>query len=324
MTPLTSFCTQMAAAVPPLTEEKRIALEKQTALKKIVFTRYVSHLNFKQFAYSAGTIIATTAAGATIGSKISTWAGYTGPGTAIGAAIGFVAGCAGVGGYHYYEFKREQKADADIKRYEKNLLAPRKVAQASLSPESAATPQATISIEAAEAEGSARLPKEDDLILEDKIVALLGADGEDQLCPLTQALIQDPVVIPTCKKVFERKALETWLKKQPTCPLTRKPVTVKDMAVCPEYLSVMSKVSRLILDGKGIFPQFKKEEIEELSKFNKNWEHKAKAYEKVETNALKKLLDEGKIKLGVYASRLTLLAKCLEPKVSINSISVDI
>lgn len=48
--------------------------------------------------------------------------------------------------------------------------------------------------------------------------------GEELMCPITQSLMRDPVVASS-GYTFERTAIETWLRKERTCPLTRVPIT---------------------------------------------------------------------------------------------------
>ncbi len=50
-------------------------------------------------------------------------------------------------------------------------------------------------------------------------------------CPITQLLMEDPVVIKTCGHRFEAKALQTWMKDKSNCPDCRQPVPGKNLVV---------------------------------------------------------------------------------------------
>lgn len=52
---------------------------------------------------------------------------------------------------------------------------------------------------------------------------------ESFLCPLTQEVMKDPVV-DTEGNSYERAAIESWLEKNKTSPITRKPLQLTDLA----------------------------------------------------------------------------------------------
>lgn len=43
-------------------------------------------------------------------------------------------------------------------------------------------------------------------------------------CPITQEAIINPVESPCCKRIFEKKAFDTWIRKSSTCPICRSPI----------------------------------------------------------------------------------------------------
>ena len=48
------------------------------------------------------------------------------------------------------------------------------------------------------------------------------------VCPITQEIMQDPVITPHGMS-FDRKAIIDWLCKDQTCPLTKKPLKKEDL-----------------------------------------------------------------------------------------------
>lgn len=48
------------------------------------------------------------------------------------------------------------------------------------------------------------------------------------LCPLTQEVLRDPVVDPDGNS-YERHAIEAWLEKNSTSPITRKPLRREEL-----------------------------------------------------------------------------------------------
>ncbi|EFA80902.1 hypothetical protein PPL_06137 [Heterostelium album PN500] len=50
--------------------------------------------------------------------------------------------------------------------------------------------------------------------------------------PITISIMED-AVISTCGHSFDRNSIEGWLKRQPNCPLCKKPLTIKDLT--PNY-----------------------------------------------------------------------------------------
>jgi hypothetical protein len=51
---------------------------------------------------------------------------------------------------------------------------------------------------------------------------------ESFMCPLTQEVLRDPVVDPEGNS-YERSAIESWLEKNNTSPITRKPLRKEDL-----------------------------------------------------------------------------------------------
>mmetsp|Transcript_6365 Transcript_6365/g.3599 ORF Transcript_6365/g.3599 Transcript_6365/m.3599 type:complete len:95 (+) Transcript_6365:49-333(+) len=51
---------------------------------------------------------------------------------------------------------------------------------------------------------------------------------ESYYCPITQQLMEDPVIDPEGIS-YERAAIEDWLRKDPTSPVTRSPLQVSDL-----------------------------------------------------------------------------------------------
>ena len=48
------------------------------------------------------------------------------------------------------------------------------------------------------------------------------------LCPITRELMNDPVVTPSMHR-FERKAIEDWIRRNGTCPITRDPLRLDQL-----------------------------------------------------------------------------------------------
>ena len=48
------------------------------------------------------------------------------------------------------------------------------------------------------------------------------------ICPITQEPIKDPVLAPDYH-LYERSALEQWLRTNPTSPMTRQPMRLEDL-----------------------------------------------------------------------------------------------
>lgn len=47
-------------------------------------------------------------------------------------------------------------------------------------------------------------------------------------CPITQEPVKDPVIAPDYH-IYERSAIEQWLRTNPTSPLTRQPMRLEDL-----------------------------------------------------------------------------------------------
>ena len=48
------------------------------------------------------------------------------------------------------------------------------------------------------------------------------------ICPITGEVMTDPVVTPNMHR-FERKAIEEWVQKNGTCPITREPLRMDQL-----------------------------------------------------------------------------------------------
>lgn len=51
---------------------------------------------------------------------------------------------------------------------------------------------------------------------------------ESFICPISGEIMKDPVITPSGIS-YERETIETWLKKKPVDPLSKKPLDVKDL-----------------------------------------------------------------------------------------------
>jgi hypothetical protein len=54
------------------------------------------------------------------------------------------------------------------------------------------------------------------------------SEYESFLCPITQEIMQDPVITPNGIS-YERKAVLNWLEKNNMCPITKKPLKKEDL-----------------------------------------------------------------------------------------------
>ena len=71
-------------------------------------------------------------------------------------------------------------------------------------------------------------------------MALSGIEDPDKddfikhfMCPITGEIMNDPVVTPRMHR-FERKAIEDWVRKNGTCPITRERLRVEDLK--PDFI----------------------------------------------------------------------------------------
>ena len=48
------------------------------------------------------------------------------------------------------------------------------------------------------------------------------------VCPITGELMNDPVVTPSMHR-FERKAIEDWVRRNGTCPISREPLSLQQL-----------------------------------------------------------------------------------------------
>lgn len=69
---------------------------------------------------------------------------------------------------------------------------------------------------------------------------------ESFLCPISQEIMSDPVSTPYGNS-FDRKSIEDWLNKKNTCPLSRKPLSQKDLI--PNY-SLKQSIEWYVSDRK--------------------------------------------------------------------------
>jgi len=60
-------------------------------------------------------------------------------------------------------------------------------------------------------------------------------------CPITQAPMRDPVIVPE-GQTFERKAIEMWLQRSHTNPMTRNPLAPEDLVPNIALRDAMSQV----------------------------------------------------------------------------------
>ncbi|KAL0232351.1 hypothetical protein PCE1_002692 [Barthelona sp. PCE] len=84
-------------------------------------------------------------------------------------------------------------------------------------------------------------------------------------CPLTYELMEDPVLTPYGHS-FERSAITQWLLKSDKCPLTRRPLSIKDLhpniqlrKVIEEYRKQNNKICSdhgTVASESGLFQQF--------------------------------------------------------------------
>ncbi len=52
---------------------------------------------------------------------------------------------------------------------------------------------------------------------------------DELICPITIEIMIDPVLCLSSGKAYERSAITKWIETNPTCPLTRRPLTQKDI-----------------------------------------------------------------------------------------------
>lgn len=60
------------------------------------------------------------------------------------------------------------------------------------------------------------------------VVTTDSYECESFLCPISQEVMKDPVITPSGIS-YERKSILDWLKKNQCCPLTKAPLTDKDL-----------------------------------------------------------------------------------------------
>jgi SUMO ligase MMS21 Smc5/6 complex component len=48
-------------------------------------------------------------------------------------------------------------------------------------------------------------------------------------CPITQEVMDDPVMVSYCGHTFERVAIEQWITQRHSCPIDRKELSSQDL-----------------------------------------------------------------------------------------------
>ena len=67
---------------------------------------------------------------------------------------------------------------------------------------------------------------------------------EELMCPISHKLLLDPVITPY-KHCFDRESIEAWLRRNGTCPITRQPLSVKDLKPCAPMRLAVEQFIRL-------------------------------------------------------------------------------
>ncbi len=80
-------------------------------------------------------------------------------------------------------------------------------------------------------------------------IEIKESEAEDFICPITQTIIQDPVVCILDGHAYERSAIEEWFKHNPRSPLNRKEIppgkSVEDVLITHfNYASLLEKYHR--------------------------------------------------------------------------------
>lgn len=70
-----------------------------------------------------------------------------------------------------------------------------------------------------------------------------GDVDEELICPICSSVLEEPVQAPDCEHAFCYDCISQWLKQQPTCPVDRQPIYIKDLKPVPRILkNLLSKL----------------------------------------------------------------------------------
>ena len=125
------------------------------------------------------------------------------------------------------------------------------------------------------------------------------------VCSLTLDIIEFPVSLKSNPKiVYEREALETWVKQNGTDPITRQKVTIKDYNFNLSSMIKSAKKTKELVNNPEKMLQFKEKEKKGVELLQNNYDAKAKACLKLEFKFMEKLLDSKEIGLEDIQARV--------------------
>lgn len=123
-------------------------------------------------------------------------------------------------------------------------------------------------------------------------------------CPISMNSMFDvPVSLETCKETFERKDLKDWVRKNGTCPITRKPIRLEDIKEDFSVYRINIDNIDSILRNKESLGQYTQVQIDGFILYKKHCQQRLKDYEKAEVENLLQRSKDGEIDL-LAASKL--------------------
>jgi hypothetical protein len=130
-------------------------------------------------------------------------------------------------------------------------------------------------------------------------------------CSLSGEIMHFPHADPW-GHVFEKQAIENWIKKHGTSPVTKLPLKIAELR--PDYLTMgkLAKYYHEILEEESSQTQMNSIQKQCVSSLLKDLKEQEKACFYAENKLLLEGLKTGKISRKVYASQLTILANILD------------
>jgi hypothetical protein len=125
-------------------------------------------------------------------------------------------------------------------------------------------------------------------------------DDPEMVCLITQEAAIDAVRTPHTNYVYERSALEQWIKENHTDPATRQPVNIEDITISGRGFAIKRQMCRNALIKIGSDNQEAQSII--LSIHDEN-EKNAKKFISLEMHSLLKSLEKNLITLNQYESK---------------------
>jgi hypothetical protein len=139
-------------------------------------------------------------------------------------------------------------------------------------------------------------------------------NNDELICPITREPVRHPVVTPYTDHVYEKEALEKWVREKGTDPMTRQPLRVEQLQTSMSAMGAMQRICKEIVDRKVKELKLTPKELEGIKAMREDFDKNILNFFKNEKEKWSKKVENKEMSIQDFVAQMQKYADAVEPR----------